>query len=166
LAAVVGVCGHRQRVLAFGLADPDRALQQLDIGAVEVVAREQVDQLGRPNRLDQELARGVAAARAGQLDLDVWRAVGGDVAGLDAEDALRVVLVLARGPLPECAAAPWSLLRGRVEPEDAHVPALLAPGLPRLAQRFLRGRQAGAPDHRMRLPVPVEASREANAQPR
>src|SRR5437764_2679939 len=109
LAAVVGVGRHGRAlvVLAFRLADLDLGLRQLDPGPVEVALRQQVDELAGADSLDDQLVGGRAAGFARELDLDVGRAVAGDVAGVDVEDPLLLVVVVAAGDaLPERFPAP------------------------------------------------------------
>src|SRR5205823_9883738 len=123
-------------VLSLRLADADGARRQLHLGAEEVALDEEIDRLSRPDRLDQDFARGPPAGGTGELHLDVGRAVSRQVAGLDARDALAIVVVVAaRGAFPHRPPASRPLGGGRLEPPQSDVAALRRPEIGRASCR-------------------------------
>src|SRR5438067_8124393 len=169
LATVIGIGadGRALIVLALRLADADLALEQLDAGAVQVALRQQVDELARPDGLDDQLVGGGPAGLAGQLDLDVRRAVAGDVLGVDVEHALRLVFVVSAGrPLPERLPTPRPGVGRGLELPQADVVALRRPGLRTLAHRFLGRAEAGPPEDRVELAFVVETADPTDAEAR
>src|SRR5713101_10045817 len=103
LAAVVGVGadGEAGLFVAVRFADAHASLLEVHLGPEQVPLVEQVDQLSRPDGLHQHLAGGASAGLAGELHLQVRRSVAGDVPGVDAGDALVLLVLVAGDQLPD-----------------------------------------------------------------